>query len=159
MWNRPWQPFGPDDPREWLRRAKGNLRLASAKDPEVPLEELCYNAQQAAEKAIKAIFISLGKPFPYTHNLKRLLDLIAEMMPVPADVLAAGELTRFAFEARYPGVAPQITRLAPRLRHHCAAPRKVLSGGVDSKPRSAPSASSARLAIPIAVRLPLSLPR
>jgi HEPN domain-containing protein len=104
------QRFGPDDPREWLRRAKGNLRLASASDPEVPFEELCYNAQQAAEKAIKAVLIRLGRPFPYTHNLKRLLDLIAEMMPVPADVLRASELTRFAFEARYPGVAPEITQ-------------------------------------------------
>jgi HEPN domain-containing protein len=103
------QPFGPDDSREWLRRARGNLRLASVTDPEVPLEEPCYNAQQAAEKAIKGDFVSLGKPFPYTHNLKRLLDLIAEMMPVPANKLPVGELTRFALEARYPGVAPQVT--------------------------------------------------
>ena len=58
------RPFAPDDSREWLRRAKGNLRLASVMDPEVPPEELCYNAQQAAEKAIKGVFVGLGKPFP-----------------------------------------------------------------------------------------------
>jgi len=41
--------YEPDDPREWLSRAKGNLRLASVQDPAIHLEELCYNAQQAAE--------------------------------------------------------------------------------------------------------------
>lgn len=58
------QPFSLDDSREWLRRAKGNLRLASAMDPEVPLEELCYNCQQAAEKAIKGVFVSLRSRSP-----------------------------------------------------------------------------------------------
>jgi HEPN domain-containing protein len=58
--------------------AKGNLKLAAVSDSEVPLEELCYNAQQAAEKAVKAVFVKLRRPFPYTHNLAHLLDRLAE---------------------------------------------------------------------------------
>jgi HEPN domain-containing protein len=59
----------PNDSREWLARAKSNLRLASVRDEAVYPEELCYNAQQAAEKAIKGVFVKLGREFPYTHNL------------------------------------------------------------------------------------------
>jgi hypothetical protein len=53
-----------DDPREWLNRARSNLAHAQAVSPEVFLEDLCFDAQQAAEKAIKAIFICRGEAFP-----------------------------------------------------------------------------------------------
>jgi len=102
--------YEPDDPREWLRRATSNLRLASLQDPGVYLEELCYHGQQAAEKAIKAVFVKLGRPFPYTHNLARLLEVLAQAgVAVPAEVREAVDLTRFAFEARYPAVGPAVT--------------------------------------------------
>jgi len=52
--------FPPDDPREWLNRARGNLARAKSQIPEAFLEDLCFDAQQAAEKAIKAIFIGRG---------------------------------------------------------------------------------------------------
>jgi HEPN domain-containing protein len=41
----------PDDPREWLNRARSNLARAKARIPEAYLEDLCFDAQQAAEKA------------------------------------------------------------------------------------------------------------
>jgi predicted nucleotidyltransferase len=52
----PGKRFPPDDPREWLNRARSNLAKAkSAADaPDVYLEDLCFDAQQAAEKAVKA---------------------------------------------------------------------------------------------------------
>lgn len=46
----------PSDPRAWLARAYSNLRLAEkVQGKEVMLEDLCFNAQQAAEKALKAV--------------------------------------------------------------------------------------------------------
>jgi len=46
----------PGSPEEWLMRAKSNLALARADKPEgVFWEDMCYNAQQAAEKAVKAV--------------------------------------------------------------------------------------------------------
>ncbi len=44
-------------PNEWLSYAKSNLRLAylAAEDEFVRREQVCFHAQQAAEKAIKAI--------------------------------------------------------------------------------------------------------
>lgn len=102
--------FPPDDPREWLRRAKSNLQLARTRGEDICLEELCYNAQQAAEKAIKAILIQRGIDFPPTHNLSRLFLLAGRQgIQLPDPVTEADELTRYAFEARYPGVAHEVT--------------------------------------------------
>ena len=49
--------FPSDDPREWLNRARSNLARARDRAAEVYLEDLCFDAQQAAEKAIKAVMI------------------------------------------------------------------------------------------------------
>jgi len=44
----------PDSPHEWLNRARSDLMIAAAVVPGAYLEDLCYHAQQAAEKAMKA---------------------------------------------------------------------------------------------------------
>ena len=61
----------PDDPREWLNRAKSNLARAKVGNdtPDVYLEDLCFDAQQAAEKAIKAVLLHRNVSFPYIHDL------------------------------------------------------------------------------------------
>ncbi|MBM3269811.1 MAG: hypothetical protein FJZ01_19440 [Candidatus Sericytochromatia bacterium] len=41
--------MAPDDPKEWLNRARSNLALADATLPGVYLEDLCFEAQQAAD--------------------------------------------------------------------------------------------------------------
>jgi HEPN domain-containing protein len=74
----PPERFLPDDPREWLNRTRSNLLKAKEKVPDVYLEDLCFDAQQAAEKAIKAVFLKKGIAFPYTHDLADLLTLLEE---------------------------------------------------------------------------------
>ena len=64
--------FPPDDPREWLNRARSNLALAKNRVPDAYLEDLCFEAQQAAAKAIKARLIMHSIDFPYVHDLARL---------------------------------------------------------------------------------------
>ena len=54
---KPVERFSPDDPREWLNRARSNLAIAKSRVAGVYLEDLCFEAQQAAEKAIKAVMI------------------------------------------------------------------------------------------------------
>ena len=60
----------PDDPREWLNRARSSLTKAreGAAFPEIYLEDLCFDSQQAAEKAIKAVLLHLGAGFPYAGD-------------------------------------------------------------------------------------------
>ena len=66
---KPPERFPPDDPREWLNRARSNMAKAKNRVPDAYLEDLCFDAQQAAEKAIKAVMIVRGIDFPYTHDL------------------------------------------------------------------------------------------
>lgn len=47
----------PEDPEEWLNRARSNLIQAGAHQPGVYLEDLCFQTQQAAEKALKALLL------------------------------------------------------------------------------------------------------
>lgn len=101
--------FPPDSPWEWLNRARSDLELARSLKPDVYLEDLCFHAQQAAEKAVKALLIHYGKPFPYVHDLATLLTLLEQIgVPVPAFIREAERLTRFAVLTRYPSTAPPI---------------------------------------------------
>jgi HEPN domain-containing protein len=107
--------YPPTDPREWLNRAKSNLAGAGQATPGVYLEDLCFDAQQAAEKAIKAVFIHYGLHFPYVHDLRRLLQLLNQGgVKVPKYAWRAEVLTPFAFEARYPGHSLQSPSAAYR---------------------------------------------
>ncbi len=55
----PPESFSPGSPQEWLARAKGSLALAQqSKVEEAFWEDQCFLAQQAAEKALKAVYQS-----------------------------------------------------------------------------------------------------
>ncbi len=96
---------------EWLRRAKSNLTRASgaAKPADVLYEDLCFDAQQCAEKAIKAVLIYKNIPFRYVHDIAELLTQVKNAGLVVSEALQkAAVLTEFAVETRYPGVAEPV---------------------------------------------------
>jgi len=101
----------PGTPQEWLARAKGNLTLAKLEKPEGAFwEDLCFNAQQAAEKAVKAVFQHKGILFRYIHDLEELItDLERHGVEIPDKVKEAAKLTQYALELRYPGHSEQGT--------------------------------------------------
>lgn len=106
----PPERLPPDDPREWLNRARSNLALAQVTIPGVYLEDLCFDAQQAAEKAIKAVLIACGTPFPFSHDLTELLSILEQTgVVIPPAIANAGRLSRFAVVTRYPGIAEPVT--------------------------------------------------
>lgn len=106
----PPERFPPDDPREWLNRARSNLAQARAHLGGIYLEDLCFAAQQAAEKAIKAVLINRRVGFPYVHDLARLFTLAEEAgVRIPEAVRRAEALTRYALVTRYPGLAEPVT--------------------------------------------------
>ena len=106
----PPERFAPDDPREWLNRARSNLALAKNRIPGAYLEDLCFEAQQAAEKAIKAILIRLDIEYPYVHDLARLLSMLEDAgESIPNIVRRAEELTPYALITRYPGPVRPVT--------------------------------------------------
>ena len=97
--------FGPNDPREWLRRADSNLVQAQRSAPGICLEDLCFQAQQAAEKAVKALLIARGQRPPHTHSLTVLFDLLRQGgVDVPEETMRTVRLNDYAVETRYPGL-------------------------------------------------------
>jgi HEPN domain-containing protein len=102
----------PTNPRTWLLRARSNLRRAAlgSQYEEVFLEDLCWDAQQAAEKVLKALCIHRSIVFPKTHSLVRLMDLLESTgLDIPSEIKEADVLTRYAVETRYPGFEEEVT--------------------------------------------------
>ncbi|RLI07550.1 DNA-binding protein [Candidatus Bathyarchaeota archaeon] len=65
-------------------------------------EWACFQAQQAAEKALKALLLGLGRG-AWGHSLVELLDELSEIYGDAPDLLArARELDRHYIPARYP---------------------------------------------------------
>lgn len=65
------------------------------------LEDLCFDAQQAAEKALKALLVAHKVEFPYVHDLAHLVSLVEETgTVVPEAIYRADELTPYAVLAR-----------------------------------------------------------
>jgi HEPN domain-containing protein len=120
-------PVDPSNPRAWLHRAYSNLRLAKkSRDEEILLEDLCFNAQQAAEKALKALCLYRGIDFPKTHSLVRLMDILEEAgVSIPGEVKSADILTQYAVETRYPSPFEEVTRTEYREAVYLAT--KVIS--------------------------------
>ena len=77
-----------------------------------PLAVVCYHAQQAAEKAVKALIVYYGSEgdVPTVHDISFLLDRIKDIIlaehgnPISQAIWkAAEELSVYASEPRYPG--------------------------------------------------------
>ena len=107
---KPPERFAPDDPREWLNRARSNLSKAANRSPGVYLEDLSFDAQQAAEKAIKAVLLARGIDFPYVHDLGLLLTLLeGHGETVPEAIRQAERLNPYATTTRYPAIAEPVS--------------------------------------------------
>lgn len=94
--------------KTWLDFAKQDLDVARhLRDVFYPrpLEIICYHCQQAAEKAVKAVIISLGSPggLPKRHDLSFLLDQIHNLVPIEDEIYdCADTLTPYGVATRYP---------------------------------------------------------
>jgi len=74
-----------------------------------PFEIICYHCQQAAEKAIKALFILFEVPggIPRKHDLSFLLNQIRNNVEIPTDLRQhADALSVYGIISRYPNEIP-----------------------------------------------------
>jgi HEPN domain-containing protein len=101
----------PGTPQDWLDRARSDLAFARLPLPEgAYYEDLCFHAQQAAEKALKAVYQHHNWTFRYTHDLEELVTgLKRNGLAVPFEVEDAAVLTSFAWETRYPSLGEPVT--------------------------------------------------
>ena len=112
----------------WLHEADADLDLAEHLLAEGSgfLNAIAFHSQQAAEKYLKAMLTSRQIEFPKTHELARLLKLIATVEAKLADALDdVIVLTPYGVALRYPGDRPDTTQdeareaveLARKVRH------------------------------------------
>ncbi|HXF71174.1 MAG TPA: HEPN domain-containing protein [Actinomycetota bacterium] len=88
--------------RDWIAQARRDLEAARAQTEAGFHEWACFAAQQAAEKAAKAVYERLGG-VAWGHSVGELLEGLRERTEVPDELVAAGRrLDRFYVPTRYP---------------------------------------------------------
>ena len=103
--------------KQWLKKADGDLKVAKtlfagkAKFNDI----ICFHAQQAVEKYLKAYLTAKQTEFPKTHKIEDLPDLVAVTNPGLAALLnSTSNLSIYAVEFRYPGDYPKPKRKETR---------------------------------------------
>ncbi len=95
---------------KWLDYARTDLELAATRPREgIMLGTLCFLAQQACEKSLKALLVFNSIEFPRTHNLNVLIEHLPEDIDIPSRVFECAALTEYAVSSRYPGVSEPVT--------------------------------------------------
>ena len=98
-------------PQDWLRSARSDLTLArTEKRRYVLYQHLCFHAQQAAEKSLKALLLACGMTVPRTHDLAFLMDLLPPDIRLPPSMVDLPTLTKYAVQQRYPGETGPVTQ-------------------------------------------------
>ena len=87
---------------DWLRQAEKDLRHAESALKAGDYEWTCFAAQQAFEKALKALYLSIGGE-GWGHSLTKLLrELPDEYRASGSEMQAAMNLDKHYIPARYP---------------------------------------------------------
>lgn len=96
--------------KEWLNRARDDLDTIEKIRDEVHLTNVsAFHAQQAVEKAFKAVVEEFGLSFAKTHKLEFLLGIIKPRLAFAVDLTLIKRLDEVYIEARYPsdlGILP-----------------------------------------------------
>lgn len=90
----------------WVDKAEHDLRNAQyviTMPDHCPTDTVCFHCQQCAEKYLKALLTLLQLPFPRTHDVVVLLNLLRAETELDLPVERVQPLNRYAIEARYPG--------------------------------------------------------
>lgn len=91
----------------WLRQASYDLQAAMNSCKHGFYEWACFQAEQAAEKALKAIIVFHGKSAPKLHKLGVLVGIVKSIEPKLKNTnIQTEELQSFTFSSRYPFLIP-----------------------------------------------------
>ncbi|MFH1928658.1 MAG: HEPN domain-containing protein [Chloroflexota bacterium] len=91
---------------DWMDQAQGDLEHARSDTERGFFDWACFSAQQAAEKAVKAVFQKRGAE-AWGHSVADLLEELVPWRPVPEELSdAALELDKVYILARYPNAHP-----------------------------------------------------
>lgn len=93
--------------KDWFRQAEKDLEHAKRSATGSDFEWTCFAAQQAAEKAVKALYQSIHVD-SIGHSVSRMMqNLPRELKPPPELVERAKELDKHYIPSRYPNSHPE----------------------------------------------------
>ncbi len=90
---------------KWLFRADEDVAVIDElieSDPQAYASTICFHAQQAVEKYLKALLACKGVDFPKTHDVDFLLAECRKVTSGELDRIDLKSLTDFGVSARYP---------------------------------------------------------
>ena len=97
----------PNRTRDWFNQAVRDLEQAEDSRRAGRHEWACFAAQQAAEKAVKALHLHWRQE-AWGHIIARLLQELPETVLVPEELIEKGRvLDNFYIPPRYPNSHPQ----------------------------------------------------
>jgi HEPN domain-containing protein len=102
----------------WLAKAREDLAAADVLlgSGANVMDVVAFHAQQAAEKALKALLVRHQVRFGRSHDVEELLGLAEPCAPgISATLSGAAALTIYAVDARYPGAGRVSREEAARL--------------------------------------------
>ena len=92
--------------KDWMKQAERDLESPKTQLEHNFFEWACFLSQQAAEKAIKAVYQKIGGE-AWGYSIKELLEGIEEKIDIPQDLIEKGKyLDRFYIPTRYPNGWP-----------------------------------------------------
>ncbi|MGM0758482.1 MAG: HEPN domain-containing protein [Thermodesulfobacteriota bacterium] len=97
----------------WFVTAKSDLETARLLSSHERFPHACFHAQQAAEKAVKAVWYALGAD-PWGHSIRKLIEELQDVDLKAFDFLKTSispgmKLDRMYIPTRYPNGLPDIT--------------------------------------------------
>lgn len=93
-----------DQALRFLKLAERDIRAFNVlkQSPDIDLTTVCFHAQQAVEKSLKAVLIYHGKDPTRTHDLNKILySLMDENIVFPLSIEEISKLNPFAVIFRY----------------------------------------------------------
>jgi len=97
----------PNRARDWLSQAERDLDQAAESRSSERHEWACFAAQQAAEKAVKALHLHLGQE-AWGHVVARLLRELPASVQLPNGFIEKAQVLDTAYiPSRYPNSHPE----------------------------------------------------
>ncbi len=92
--------------KDWMDQAESDLEHAQSDMERGFYEWACFSSQQAADKAVKAVFQKMGAE-AWGHSVFDLLKELSKEHPVPEELVnEALELDKAYIPTRYPNAHP-----------------------------------------------------
>lgn len=98
--------------KDWVEKADHNLGTAILINQHIPgySDTLAFHCQQAVEKYLKCLLEKNSIQFKRSHDLRYLLDLLDETIPIETELYEKIiKLNAFGVAIRYPDIKIELT--------------------------------------------------